>query len=201
MSGCRALFQVHAGAVAMHGAGLLVCGPSGSGKTSLVIGLTGHGATILTDEVGLLQTDMGRPHSVEIDLIPFPRDLIVHRRTQQLFPRSAYGEEPCFKRFPEHCHLPPDRMDSASEPPASVPLTRLLFTSFQSGGGLALARLGPAEAARLLMLETFNLESLGARCTELLARVVESGPAWVIRYAAAVRASALVATFVIDDRS
>lgn len=67
-------------------------GRPGSGKTSLVIGLTGHGATILTDEVGLLQTDTGRPHSAEIELIPFPRDLIVHRRTQQLFPRSAYDE-------------------------------------------------------------------------------------------------------------
>jgi hypothetical protein len=199
MNGCQALIQVHAGAVAMHGAGLLVCGPPGSGKTSLVVGLTGHGATILTDEVGLLQADTGRPHSTEIDLIPFPRDLIVHRRTQQLFPRSAYDEEPCFKRFPDHCHLPPNRLDSASEPPVSVPLTRLLFTSFQPGGGLALARLGPAEAARLLMLETFNLESLEERCTELLARVVESCPAWVIRYDDAVHASALVATFVIDD--
>lgn len=51
------------------------------------------------------------------------------------------------------------------------------------------------------MLETFNLESLEERCTELLARVVESCPAWMIRYDDAVQASALVATFVIDDRS
>ncbi len=198
MSGCRALIQVHAGAVAMHGAGLLVCGPPGSGKTSLVVGLCGHGATILSDEVGLLQADT---RGVEIDLIPFRRDLIIHRRTQQLFPHLAYGEEPCFKRFTDHCHFPPNRLDSVSGSPASVvPLTRLLFTSFRPGEGLALARLGPAEAARRLLLETYNLESLGERCTELLARVVESCPAWVIRYHDAVRASALVAAFVIDER-
>lgn len=90
-------------------------------------------------------------------------------------------------------------MDSASEPAATVSLTRLLFTSFQPGGGLALARLGPAESARLLMLETFNLESLEERCTEFLAQVVEFCPAWVIRCDDAVHVSAIVATFVIDD--
>ena len=63
-----------------------------------------------------------------------------------------------------------------------------------------MARLGQAEAARRLLLKTYNLESLGERSTELLARVVESCPAWAIRYDDAVHASARVATFVIDER-
>lgn len=199
MSGCCGLIQVHAGAVAINGAGVLICGPPGSGKTSLVVGLAGHGASVLSDEVGLLKTGVSTPHPRLVgttELIAFPRDLIVHRRTQQLFPRAAYGQEPSFKRFPDRCHVSFDRLSQAPELAAAVPLRQMLFTSFQPGCELALARLGPAAAARRLLLDTYNLESMGEECTELVAGVAESCPAWSIRYGDAVQASSLVATFI-----
>jgi hypothetical protein len=199
MSGCRSLMQVHAGAVAIGGAGVLICGPPESGKTSLVVGLAGHGATILTDEVGLLQRDATVPTAAAaaISLVAFSRDLTVHKRTQRLFPLAAYAQEPSFKRFPDRCHVSPQKLAKSLEPPDPTPLRQLLFTSFQPGRRLSLERLGPAEAARRLLLDTCNLESPEG-CIELIAGVVESSPAWEVLFGDAAEASSFLATFITD---
>ena len=129
--------------------------PPGSGKTSLVLGLCGHGASVLTDEVGLISVDDDGPRGESMDLIPFPRDLIVHSNTQKLFPRPAYGDEPAFKRFPDRCHVSSDRLEPGTAPASTaVHPNRLLFPSFVPDGGMALTRLGPAETVRRLLLQT-----------------------------------------------
>ena len=199
MAALGTVMQVHAGAVVVGDAGILICGPPGSGKTSLVVGLMDQGATVLTDEIGLLQPATAAPPGCSsIELLAFPRDLIVHARTQSLFPSSAYGDEPCFKRFPDRCYVNPGLLAATPLRPRA-PLRRLLFTSFRPGHGLAAARLGPAEAARRLMRHTYNLEALGEACAEQVARVVESCPAWSIRFGDAAEASPAIAALIADD--
>lgn len=111
---------------------------------------------LLTDEVGLIDVDPDGPHGESIDLVPGPRDLIVHPN-------------------------------------------RLLFPCFVPAGGMALTRPGPAEAVRRLLLQTYNLESLGQQSMDHLARVAESCPTWAMPYEDAVQASALVAAFVLEE--
>lgn len=195
MASLPTLLQVHAGVVASGDAGILICGPPESGKTSLVVGLADRGAAVLTDEIGLLQVAPRRPGGAAVDLVAFPRDLIVHARTQTLFPHSAYADQPGFKRFADRCYVPPCQLTSAP-PRARAPLRLLLFPAFAPGRGLAAARLGPAEAARRLLRNAYNLESLGEAGPELVAQVAESCPAWSLRYADAARASPAFMTLI-----
>lgn len=57
---------VHAAALEIGGAGVLLVGPTGSGKTTLSVGLAVRGSRFLSDEVGAIRLD-------ELSLLPFPR--------------------------------------------------------------------------------------------------------------------------------
>ena len=57
---------VHAAAVEIGGAGVLLVGPTGSGKTTLCVGLAAGGNRFLSDEIGAIRLD-------ELSLLPFPR--------------------------------------------------------------------------------------------------------------------------------
>lgn len=54
---------VHATAVAIGGAGVLLCGPSGSGKSDLALRLIDRGAILVADDVVNLRFADGRLHA------------------------------------------------------------------------------------------------------------------------------------------
>lgn len=58
---------IHASAVAIHGAGLLITGPSGCGKSGLALQLIALGADLISDDQVLLKQD-----DREITLHPAP---------------------------------------------------------------------------------------------------------------------------------
>lgn len=168
LAGLGTFLQVHAGVVAHHGQGWLLAGPPESGKTSLVLGLVAAGATVLTDEIALLD-----PHALH--LTPFPRDLIVRRGTERRFAGILPGPVPAFKRFPEHCHLCPADLGPAVVGP--IPVTRLVFPCLAPARSPGRCPLGQAEAARRLLDQALNLDRWGGLGVEAVAALVERCPA------------------------
>jgi hypothetical protein len=66
----RYIVPVHAGCVAKHGTGVLLCGPSGAGKSTLAYACARAGWTYLSDDATLLlvgsegRAAVGRPHQI-----------------------------------------------------------------------------------------------------------------------------------------
>jgi hypothetical protein len=173
---------VHAAVVAHNGTGLLVIGAHDAGKTSLACALARSGADLLSDEVGPV-----RP--TDLSVFPFPRDLILHAGTR----RSLGGlpPSPGFKCFDGYRYLPPTTLRSRPSPRA-VPVRGLLFPARSAGAQTALTPRGPAESARVLLQQCFDLSGLGGQsvvdCTSRLARL----PAADISFSSAADALELV---------
>ncbi len=66
------LVVLHAGGVALNGAGVIICGPSGSGKTTLTAALVRAGFRYLTDEALAIDPATRR-------LLPYPKALAIKR--------------------------------------------------------------------------------------------------------------------------
>jgi len=163
-------FQIHAGVVVHRGRACLLVGRPDAGKTSLVLGLAARGGAIFTDEVALVE-----PRSLQVN--PFPRDLIVHRGTQQLFSeRIETTAPPPWKIFADYRYLSPaDLAFQESDQPATS--GRLVFPVLRPGIGVSHRPLGQAEAARRLLEQSFDLAGWGAEGMDLVGRLVEACPA------------------------
>ena len=160
--------QIHGAAAQMSGQNkaMVLIGDHGAGKTTLVVALARLGARIFTDEVALL--DPGR-----LELVPFRRDLILHSETQALFPDLAGGAEgPEFKRFAEYRYVSPQEISAEGGLEPAV-LGSMLFPRLRPGSAVSHSPVGPAEAARRLLANSFNLCDFEEECTELVGRVVE----------------------------
>jgi hypothetical protein len=167
--------QIHGAAAQVRGQqAMVLIGEHGAGKTTLVVALARLGARIFTDEVALL--DPGR-----LKLVPFRRDLILHTEAQALFPDLARGAyTPEFKRFAEYSYVSPSVIDGENDLEPSV-LGLMLFPRLKPGSAVSCKPIGPAEAARRLLANSFNLGDFEERCTDIVGRVVENCEAveWV----------------------
>ncbi len=187
MEGLPALYQLHAGVVAMNGRALVLCGQSGAGKTSLTIGLALRGAAIYSDEVALFDTNSGR-------VLAFPRDLIVRQATVALFPQIGELELPPWKIFSDQRHVSPQGWCGAAGSP--ILCASFVYPQLDIGGGEPrLRRLGPAEAARRILEQSFNVTQWGRGAIDFVATLAEQYPAWELVFADAGRA----ADYVLDS--
>lgn len=183
MRGLDAFYQLHAAVAVYKGHALVLCGPSAAGKTSLLIGLATLGAVAYTDEIALFAAE-------DLRVYPFPRDLIVHRGTQQLFPATV-TDLPAWKIFREYRFLSPIVFggNGACVP---VPCSRLIFPVRKSAMAPQLHPLGQAEAANRLVQQSFSLWDWGETAVEMVGRLVESCPASELVFADAHEAAALL---------
>ena len=166
MNGLGHFFQLHAGGVARKGKGELLVGFPDSGKTSLVLGLAAAGAAVLSDEVALIDAQT-------LSVCSFPRDLIVHRTTQQLFAEGISRlDSPPWKIFPAYRYISPVELD-LSIPVEPVSIARLIFPVLKPGAAFAHRTLGAAETARRLLEQAFNLGRWGEEGIELIGRLAE----------------------------
>ena len=122
MRGLSAFYQLHAAVAVYRGSALILSGPSEAGKTSLLVGLTAAGALAYTDEIALFAAEDLRVH-------PFPRDLIIHRGTQQLFPETV-ADLPPWKIHSEYCFFRPLYLAGA----VLLHLSRVVDWFFQNTG-------------------------------------------------------------------
>ena len=150
------------------------------------------GARIFTDEVALLDP-------VRLELTPFRRDLILHTEPQARFPDLSRGPEaPEFKRFAEYRYVSPKEIDTQNSPEPSA-LGSMLFPRLQPGSAVSCSPVGPAEAARRLLANSFNLGAFEDRCADVVGRVVENCAAaeWV--FGDAREAAARILSSVVED--
>ena len=172
--------QIHAAAAQVSGQkAMVLIGSHGAGKTTLVVALARLGARIFTDEVALLDP-------TRLELTPFRRDLILHAETQALFPDLAGTAAPEFKRFADYRYvspkeIDPEEIDPESSIPEPSPLGSMLFPRLEPGSAVSCSPVGPAEAARRLLAQSFNLGDFEEECTDVVGRVVENCAAveWV----------------------
>ena len=80
----RALFPVHAAALALAGRGVVIAGNSGSGKSTLTLALLRAGFALLGDDTSFLARD-----SETLRVLGFPDEIGVTERTVRFFPELA----------------------------------------------------------------------------------------------------------------
>ena len=183
MRGLSAFYQLHAAVAVYRGSALILSGPSEAGKTSLLVGLTAAGALAYTDEIALFAAEDLRVH-------PFPRDLIIHRGTQQLFPETV-ADLPPWKIHSEYCFFPASLFGGCSTA-APVPCCGLVFPEHRPGVQMQVFQLGQAEAAGRLLGESFSLWDWGEASIELVGRLVEACPARKLVFSDAREAAGLL---------
>jgi len=83
---------VHAAAMEIGGAGVLLVGPTGSGKTTLSVGLAARGYGFLSDEIGAIRLS-------ELSLLPFPRAAGVRAGPRTSAAEALLTEELPVERF------------------------------------------------------------------------------------------------------
>ena len=159
--------QLHGGAV-QTGAGdaVLIVGGHGAGKTTLTVALAQRGATILTDEVALVDPQC-------LEMTPFRRDLILHAGTQALFPELMQNADTqTFKTFEEYRYVSP--LNLGGESTGALAGSRLIvFPRRCADAAASWKPLGSSEVALRLLEQAFNLGGFADGGIEVVARMAE----------------------------
>ena len=169
---------LHAGALALDDRAVIMAAPPGSGKSTLAAALMLRGFRLLSDEFGVLRPETG-------DLIPMLKPVALKNQSVEVI--RSFSEDavigPLFTgtRKGDVAHLAPNdaSVDSVHRP-AHPKL--VLFPTYESGARLDARRLPGEEAFARLAFNSFNYHLLGPVGFEAIARVIESCPAYHIRY-------------------
>jgi len=165
---------IHAAAAARDGRAVVMPAPPGQGKTTMVAALVHHGWDFLTDEAVLISTADGLVH-------PFPRPLSISPGSMRLLPglRERIPAPTTSYRHYDH-HVAPDdlRPGCVSGP---VPIGGVVFPRYAPGAATALEPIPRAGALLDLLKGTFNLDALGGKGVETLARIVGGVPCYRLR--------------------
>ncbi len=163
---------VHAGAVSIGGAGVVLCAGSGRGKSTLTLGLCERGAQYLSDEIAVLEVPARAPASPEpanVSMRGFPRPIALRP-----------GSWPLVERFEPNC--PPDValfMDDVwfIAPPDAAReaiVKAVVFPIYEEGAHDRIEAIAAPEAAAILGDQTPNLARFGAHARDAVDRVLES---------------------------
>jgi hypothetical protein len=150
----------HAGAVSLHGEGIMLPAPSGSGKSTLVAALVLGGADYLSDEVAPLAGGM-----VE----PFPRALCLEQAALALLGDvedrlpALLGDPALGKRFVAPDDLRPHCQGE------TCPLRLVVFPSYQAGAPTVVEAMSRARGVVELIGNSFNFVQFGREGLEELA--------------------------------
>lgn len=156
---------VHAGAVSLHGTGVILPAPMDSGKTTLTTGLVRAGFRYLSDEAALIEPGTGRVH-------PFAKSLTLEGPTLELMP-ELIGKLPREYAWPRRLryHLRPEDVRPRSRGTACA-VGYVIAPRYEHGARTELVAMGRPEALVMLAENSFNLDRLGGSGVEGLAEVV-----------------------------
>jgi hypothetical protein len=157
--------QLHAAGAVRNGHGLLLCGPSGSGKSTLALALLLGGWKCLSDEITLIEPECGRAW-------PFPRSFHLKEETLRMFPMlTPFDIEKGFVDRSGKRRFDPSviKRDWVSHPASP---TWLIFPTYRPDGPEGLTPLGETGALSMLIDQTINLETYGAKGLDILLRLI-----------------------------
>lgn len=164
------LLQIHASAVTIDGAAVVLPAVMNSGKSTLAAALVASGAGYLTDEAVALDPDTGL-------ILPYPKAITLDPGSWPLFPDL---EPPVQRSLPELAHakwyVDPSSIRADAIAPATAP-SALVFPTYDPTRAGALEPLAPVDAAAELARHCFNLRALGQAGVDLVARLASSLPA------------------------
>jgi hypothetical protein len=181
-TGTDRFLQLHAGAVVLDGATVLLPASMNSGKSTLTTGLVVAGARYVTDET--VAVDLHRA-----TVLAYPKPITLDPGSWEHFA----GLEPRFVRdHPQLVHgkwyVRPDaiRADAAvapgsapdGTPVADLPVGAIVFPAYAPDRPTAIDRIEPVAAAAALAANAFNLVALGQPAVDLVARLASTSPCW-----------------------
>lgn len=169
---------LHAGALALNDRAVIMAAPPGSGKSTLAAAMMLRGFRLLSDEFGVLRPDTA-------DLVAMLKPVALKNQSVEViraFSRKAViGPLFTGTRKGDVAHLAPDDVSvDMVHRPARPGL--VLFPEYESGAGLDARLLPGEEAFARLAFNSFNYHLLGPIGFEAVARVIESCPAFQLRY-------------------
>jgi hypothetical protein len=169
---------LHAGAVALRGAAVVLPAPPDSGKTTLTAALVREGFRYLSDEAALLDPRTGLVH-------PFPRALAMDGGSLRAVGATDRHDGGILRHVPVG-----DLGGRAADGPE--PVAAVVFPSYRPGADVAIEPVGRAATVVALAEQAFNAERFGAEGVRLLADVVRGATCWRLTMGDARRAAALV---------
>ena len=169
---------LHAGALVRNGKAVIMAAPPGSGKSTLAAAMMLHGFRLLSDEFGVLCPETGKlvpmlkPISLKNQSIEIIRQLSTHAVMGPVFKETHKGDV---------AHLAPNQQSVDAVSDAAQPVL-VLFPAYAAGKGLITERIPAEDAFARLAFNSFNYHLLGPIGFEAVADVIESCPAYKLRY-------------------
>jgi hypothetical protein len=165
VSSAGSLLVLHAGGVALDGAGVIISGPSGSGKTTLTAALVRAGFRYLTDEAVAFDPVDGLLH-------PYPKALAIQSGSWELL--SALRPPPS-ELSPKVWHVAPTdiRPNAIASP---VPPSLIVFPTHEVEelpGEASRGEIARSEALMNLFRQSFEVGGAPARTLAALGTLVE----------------------------
>jgi hypothetical protein len=178
----RGDLPLHAAAVEVNGAAVLLAAPSQFGKTTLAAAFAAHGHRVLSEDLCCLRV------GASLSVLPGPAML---RLRHDVAAGLGFDNWPVIGRDADRVHVAlPDATRGSCEP---VPVRAAVFLR-ETSVGLELTRMGPAEVLPDLWALSFRLPTHAdrLRCFEGIVRLADEVPVWNL--ARPVRFDALTAT-------
>ena len=159
---------IHAGAVRVDGAGVVLCAGSGRGKSTLTLGLCERGAEYMSDEIAVVDLAAG---------------VRAERFTMRGFPRPIglrHGSWPLVERFEPNCHPHVAMfMDDVwfIAPPVAVEeagVDVIVFPIYDASAHDRVEPITTSEAAAIIGDQAPNLAHFGSSALDDVARLVTS---------------------------
>ena len=169
---------LHSGVLARNDRAIIMAAPPGSGKSTLSAAMMLRGFRLLSDEFGVLCPESG-------DLLPMLKPVALKNQSVEVIrafePDAVIGTLFTKTRKGDVAHLAPDEASvDARHRPARPAL--VLFPAFEAGAAVSLERLPSEDAFAHLAFNSFNYHLLGPIGFEAVADVIESCPAYKLRY-------------------
>jgi HprK-related kinase A len=169
---------LHAGALAREGRAIIMAAPPGSGKSTLAAAMMLRGFHLLSDEFGVLDPETGnlramlKPVALKNQSVELIREFSPDAVIGPLFTGTHKGDV---------AHLAPNdvSVDAIHRP---APPALVLFPEYRPDASLSVQRLPDEEAFARLAFNSFNYHLLGPIGFEAVANVIESCPAYKLRY-------------------
>jgi HprK-related kinase A len=169
---------LHAGALALDDRAVIMAAPPGSGKSTLAAAMMLRGFRLLSDEFGVL-----RPETT--DLVPMLKPVALKNQSVEVI--RAFSDQavigPLFPgtRKGDVAHMAPDDVSVDAVHRTARP-GLVICPEYQAGTSLDARLLPGEEAFARLAFNSFNYPLLGPIGFEAVARVIESCPAYQLRY-------------------